>query len=171
MELQTARLAPPTSRPSPFKAPPAPTPEENAKILSEVRARLAEPADHSFIRSHLAESWWRFWTFRSPKPDRSSSLWPHVERVLHLVLPRSQAMVVEHKGRIVAWSIIDRYEPLVHYAFTIQPLRRMGICRSMLSELERPWRYWADTAPGVITAHHLGGEFDPFALTFLKESP
>lgn len=138
-----------------------------ATVMAELHARFAEAADHAFIRSHLAESFWRFWPYRSEKPERSSVLWPQTERLLGFILPRSKIYVAEHKNRLVGWVIADEFEPLVHYAFTILPLRRLGICRALLSGVERPWRYWADTAPGAAAAKKLGGRFDPFALTFL----
>lgn len=119
----------------------------------EHRIRDGRPGDVPFIVSSWLKSYW----YSLRRSERQSHYWEAHKEVIATLLETSECLIaeplepvvvdgVEKHDVILGYAIGEpqRGQVLLHYAYTKQPYRRLGVARSLVQELIR-------RAPGIST--------------------
>lgn len=140
---------------------------ENTKQL-EVFAREAIPSDLAYVLSTWGVSYFRL--LGPHTIDRGTFDAEH-RRLATKLLNRSDIRILASRNPsgIVSFAVVDKYEPVIHYAHTALAERQKGHIRYLLSDLlDEPFQYTFDTALARHAARALKITYNPFLLTRLE---
>lgn len=135
--------------------------------LAGVTIKNGEASDIAFVRAKTLHDLEYFWPYRSK--FEGEIVFRQFNKIFPQILKRSQLLVAERHGSILAYVVFSLDEPLVYLCHTARGFRRLGLCRALLAGVERPFRFTFDNDLASKTAKKLGGQFDPFALVSLFE--
>jgi hypothetical protein len=130
-------------------------------VIPEISLRAMQASDLPFVKSRMLLDLERFWPYRAP--FNAKTVKKGFERIFPALLAK-KSIVAQRRGGVVAFVFFDPDEQLVYYAYTANQLRRLGICRILLTSIPRPFRYAFDSGIATDVAKKLGGVFDPYAL-------
>lgn len=144
------------------------SPETFSGVDEQVRFRLAMPGDAAFI----ADSWLKSYRKSAEKVPGPVYYAEH-RYIVENLLPRCSVQVAHHVEdvhQILGWCAVQPL-PLksgntvrvLHYAYTKQPFRRLGVCRRLLAGLVGVGDFYSHhTQPGEAIARKLGLVFNPY---------